>query len=100
MRLFACLAELERKKKRNRASLPIYSCHFSGSLIYTVHLYLKYKALEDGEECSSCSMECKNDVIQLNWIDSSWMSMEIFPLKQKKDLKVVSFFLLHMLLPF
>ena len=48
------------------------------------YVYLKDKTLEDSEECCSTGMQCENNVIDLDRIDSSWVVIRVLLLKGVK----------------
>ena len=49
-----------------------------------IRIYLKDKTLEDSEECCSAGMQCENDVVDLDRIDSSWVVILVLLLKGVK----------------
>ena len=47
-------------------------------------MYLKYEALEDSECSGSKGMETEHYIIELNGIDSSWVTMKVLILNKKR----------------
>ena len=40
-------------------------------------MYLKDEALENGESCSCKSVKSEDDIVELNWKHSTWMSVKV-----------------------
>ena len=39
--------------------------------------HLKNEALEDCESCCCCCVQCKDNIVELNWVDPSWVLIHV-----------------------